>query len=67
MKEILKNSNPYNFPLSDQKGYACYGLPCTCLACRHEEGFCIDHDQGPCRVCSGTLEEVTTEFCMPEK
>jgi hypothetical protein len=63
-KELGKN--PYGFSLSDKINYECYGLPCACLSCRHENGFCLDHDQDPCSICGGTLEEIATEFCLPE-
>lgn len=66
-QRIELEKNPYGFPLSDKTGYECYGLPCACLTCRHESGFCLDHDQDLCSVCSGKLEEIATEFCMPEE
>lgn len=62
--ELKKNPNKY--PLSKNEGYECCGLPCACLACKHEDSFCIDFDTGPCSACSGRLEEIVTEFCIPD-
>ncbi|MFA5020321.1 MAG: hypothetical protein WC533_04440 [Candidatus Pacearchaeota archaeon] len=56
------------YPLSDNIGKPCYGKPCACLCCWHEEYFCIDHSQGPCLVCGGSEEERNTEgFCVPDE
>jgi len=51
--------------LSDAEGYDCYGKPCACMVCRHEEYFCIDHHQGPCTACNGADEDRTSDFCLP--
>jgi hypothetical protein len=50
---------------NERHGKECYGKYCACLDCRHEEYFCVDHDQGPCYVCNGRIKDITTSFCVP--
>ncbi len=50
--------------ISDQEDYDCYGKPCACMVCRHEDNFCIDGD--PCYVCSGKNNDRALDFCNPD-
>lgn len=56
------------FTLSDQQNKPCFGKPCACLDCKHEDWFCcgIDNSTHPCLVCSGDDDERAFEFCIPE-
>ena len=51
---------------SDQDDYACYGKPCVCMVCRHEENFCIDYNTTPCYGCGGEDYERPLDFCHPD-
>ena len=53
--------------LSWEKGKDCYGKPCACNVCGHEEYFYVNYDTGPCLDCNGKDEDRTTEFCIPDE
>ena len=51
---------------SREEGKDCFGKICYCLVCGHDDGWCIDHDQGPCLPCNGNEEDrMTKGFCDP--
>ena len=49
--------------ISEDERKPCYGKPCACLVCHHEDFFCVED---PCYGCEGKGDERTSGFCVPD-